>query len=213
MCIPSAERRGPYSWFFAWSMAHGGRMDEKLYGERKRRLFADLAGTIVEIGAGAGPNLRYLPAGTRYVGVEPNVHFHGFLRKEAERRGIDASVTSGVAEQLPVETASADAVISTLVLCSVADQQLALAEIRRVLRPGGLFAFVEHVAAPRHSLLRKAQRGIRPLWQVMADGCTPDRETGSAIEAAGFSELRIERFEADLPLPVIRPHIWGLARL
>ena len=117
-------RRGPAKAFFAWLLARGVRADRRIYGDRKRDLLGGLTGTVVEIGAGAGPNARYLARGAgrgargvRWITVEPNVHFHRHLRAAAEAHGLEVEIVSGVAERLPLADAEADAVISTLVLC------------------------------------------------------------------------------------------------
>lgn len=205
-------RRGLGARWFAWLLSHGERFDRDLYGRRKRDLLGGLTGTLVEIGPGAGVNLPYYGAGVRWVGVEPNGHFHDRLRRKAAALGVEAEVLGGVAERLPLADASADAVVSTLVLCSVDDVRAALAEVRRVLKPGGAFVFLEHVAAPEGSGLRRVQEAVRPAWGLLADGCRPDRETGRLIEAAGFGDVHIERFDAAMPLPVVRPHVVGTAR-
>ena len=116
----------------------------------------------------------------------------------------------GRAGALPFPDASIDVVISTLVLCSVGPElNASLAEIHRVLRPGGRFLFLEHVAAPAGSLLRRVQRWVRPVWRGIADGCRPDQETGQAIEKTGFSRVEMERFR--LQLPLVSPHVSGVA--
>ncbi len=205
-------RRGLSARWFAWLLSHGEGFDREMYGAWKRDLLGPLTGTVVEVGPGGGVNLPYYDADVQWIGVEPNVHFHPRLRKKAAELGLDADVRSGLAERIDLPNASADAVVSTLVLCSVNDLDAALAEIRRVLKPGGVFVFIEHVAAPEASRLCRLQRAIKPLWGVIADGCRPDRETGRRIEAAGFEDVQIERFEAEMPLPVVRPHIAGTAR-
>jgi SAM-dependent methyltransferase len=134
---------------------------------------------------------------------------HPYLRATAAEHGLAVDLRLGQAEALPAADASLDAVVSTLVLCSVHDLQRTLAEVHRVLRPGGRFLFVEHVAAPEGSRLRIVQDLIRPPWQLFSDGCHPNRETGHAIEQAGFAEVQYELFT--LPLPVIGPHIAGYA--
>ncbi len=106
---------------------------------------------------------------------------------------------TGVAEHLPVEDASVDAVISTLVLCSVSDQAQALSEILRVLRPGGRYVFIEHVAADQDSGLYRTQNLIKPIWTFVGDGCQPNRDTAAAIEQAGFSQVEITPFRAPVP--------------
>ena len=209
---PAGVRTGLSARWFAWLLSHGEGFDRDLYGDLKRALLGGLTGCVVEIGPGAGVNLPYFGPGVRWVGVEPNVHFHDRLRRAAARHGVEAEVLGGVAEHLPVADASVDTVVSTLVLCSVDDLDAVLAEVRRVLKPGGTFVFIEHVAAPVNSLLRRVQRIVKPAWGLIADGCRPDRETGERIEQAGFSDVQFERFDAAMPLPVVRPHIVGTAR-
>ena len=104
---------------------------------------------------------------------------------------------------------SVDAVIGTLVLCSVSELQLVLLEIIRVLKPGGRFYFIEHVAAPTGSWLSLLQGGVRPAWQYLFDGCQSNAKTLEEIKAAGFSKVIYEEFQA--PLPVVSPHISGFA--
>lgn len=206
---PPAGRAGWYHRLHAFLMAKGTDRYEQILAQRKRALFSDLHGTILEIGPGAGPNLRYYPADAEWVGVEPNLHMHPYLRREAERLGRPITIETGTAAHLPVPDASVDAVVSTLVLCSVPDVAATLAEIRRVLKPDGRFLFIEHVGAPPGSGLRRVQSFIRPVWSAFADGCHPDRDTGATLDAAGFKRVRYQPF--DVPAPIIRPHIMGVA--
>src|SRR5690242_6004104 len=99
---------------------------------------------------------------------------HRHLREAAERTQIPIEIRTLMAERLPAEDDSVDAVVSTLVLCSACDPARVLREIRRVLKPGGRFVFLEHVAAPQGTRLRTVQRWIRPVWRRIADGCHPD---------------------------------------
>lgn len=182
---------------------------EPLVRERKQALLGNLRGTVLEIGPGAGPNLAYYPREISWIGVEPNPHMHSYLRAEAARRGIAVELRGGSAEQIPADDGSVDVVVSTLVLCSVADVGRALAEARRVLRPGGRFVFVEHVAAPAGSALRTLQNLVQPFWTPLADGCRPNRETWAAIEGAGFADVQLTHFR--LPIAPVGPHIEGVA--
>lgn len=204
------RRGGLYRRLFAWIMARFGPAHDEVLEERKRRLIGDLRGTVLEVGAGAGVNLDYLRPEVRYLAVEPNVHMHSYLEEEAARHEIEAEVRAGTAEELPVHDASVDAVITSLVLCSVEDLDRALHEIHRVLRPGGRFVFLEHVGAPRDTGLRRWQRRVKPVWRRLGDGCEPDREIGAAI-ARVFPDHEIESFDADVPLALVRPHIAGRA--
>lgn len=141
--------------------------------------------------------------------MEPNAFMKPHLAREAQRLGVAIELRPGTAENLPAEDGSVDFVVSTLVLCSVVDQERALEEVLRVLKPGGRFLFVEHVAARHGTLLRRIQGLVKPLWRRMGDGCHPDRETRTALERAGFAALEVEEFSA--PLPIVRPHIAGAA--
>jgi SAM-dependent methyltransferase len=126
-----------YQRCFAWGLAAGGDAYERLVAIRKRELLGPLRGTVLEIGPGTGTNLAYLAPDVRWLGIEPNPHMERYLRREAEPLGRSIEVRSGTVERLDLMDASVDAVVSTLVLCSVPDQARALAEVRRVLRPGG----------------------------------------------------------------------------
>lgn len=207
---PLTPQSGLYKRFFAWLVA---KLDEH-YGEevddRKRCLLADLHGTVVEIGAGAGANLPFYPDGIGLVAFEPNPYMHPYLRDDADRLGIEIEIRSATAEGMDVEDESADFVVCTLVLCSVDQVAAVLREVLRVLKPGGRLIFLEHVAAPAGTRRRRWQRRLRPLWKRIGDGCRPDRETWKTLEEAGFSDLEIEHFESRT-IPIVRPHIAGVA--
>jgi len=141
--------------------------------------------------------------------MEPNPYMREYLEREAERVGIAAELREGTAEAIACADDSADTVVSTLVLCSVIDLRAALAEVLRVLKPGGRFVFIEHVAAAPGTRLRHWQRRLRPWFHFFADGCNPDRETWRAIESAGFADVHLEHFDG--PMPIVRPHIAGVA--
>lgn len=191
-------------------LAHGCASYDRAVEEIKRSLLGPLTGDVIELGPGAGANLSFYDARVvRWTGVEPNLFAHVYLRERAAELGLDARLIEGVGESLPLESASADAVVSTLTLCTVHDVGATLAEVRRVLRPGGRFVFVEHVAAPRGTLARLVQRAVSPVWRVFADGCHPDRESWRAIEAAAFA--RTEITHVHIRVPVIGPHVFGSA--
>ena len=175
----------------------------------RRRLLGDLAGTVLEIGPGTGVNLAYLPDGVYWISLEPNPHLHPWLETALRQRGVLGEVLLGQAEEIPLPQESVDAVVATLVLCSVEDPRRALAEILRVLKPEGRFVFLEHVAAPRGSGPRWAQDLLCPLWAFLGDGCHPNRETLALIREAGFA--RVEAASFALPLPLVAPHVAGVA--
>ena len=195
--------------FFAWMMAQSSSTYDKVVGDHKRSLFASLQGKVLEIGPGTGPNLPYYPKDIHWIGIEPNPHMHSYLRKQAKKLGLNIELRIGNAEWLDAEDNSIDTVVSTLVLCSVPNIDYTLQAILRVLKPGGRFLFIEHVAAPQGTVLRQLQSRMSPIWKVVGDGCHPDRETWIALENAGFTTVNYERFDAQLP--IVSPHIIGVA--
>ena len=179
-------------------------------GARKQALFADLPPLVVELGAGAGASMRYLAPGSRLIAIEPNPHAHDALRRRAARYGIDLDIRGEGAESTGLASASVDAVICTLVLCTVEDQAVALAEVHRILRPGGRFVFIEHVGSGPGPL-RAIQRLLRRPWRYVFDGCCLDRDTAAAIAAAGFADVRIEHFRLGGLFVPVWPQISGVA--
>ena len=184
-------RRGRFNaWFFDAFDGYIGYTSRP----HKQEAFGDLAaGRIVEIGAGVGANFGYLPSGVQYTVVEPNRAMLAGLRQRADERNVTFDLIVGSAERLPIADASVDDVLSSLVLCTVEDQEATLAEVKRILRPGGRFRFVEHVAAPPWSPRRWLQQILARPWSWIFEGCDLSRDTASAIESAGFSTVTIVR--------------------
>ncbi|NUU07825.1 class I SAM-dependent methyltransferase [Leifsonia sp. C5G2] len=196
----------------AFFRAMGPYLDAEL-GPRKQRVFAGLGDRVVELGPGVGANLPYLPAGATLVAIEPNRAMHAGLRAAARRHGIRLDLHERTAERTGLPDASADTVISSLVLCSVADPAAALAEVRRILRPGGSFRFAEHVAAPDGTATRATQRVLRRPWAWTFEGCSCERDLEGAIRAAGFAEVEVERYRLRTPFVPFNTHIAGVARV
>jgi SAM-dependent methyltransferase len=156
---------------------------------RKRELLGTLRGTVLEIGAGRGRNLPEFNRGIHWIGLEPDRRRQQRLARTAAAHGHSGTVVSAVAEWIPLADASVAAVVSTVVLCSVDDQERVLAEVRRVLRPGGSFVFVEHVAADPGTWSRRLQEAFATCTRRIDAGCDPSRETWRTIEDAGFRDL------------------------
>jgi ubiquinone/menaquinone biosynthesis C-methylase UbiE len=195
------------AWFFR---VMDGYLHRK-YRHLKRELFGGLPRTILEIGAGAGANFRYLEPGTHVIAVEPNVHMHASLREAAARHRVTVDVRAGLAERLPVPDGSMDAVISSLVLCTVADPARALAEVRRVLRPEGSFWCIEHVAAPEGSPLARLQRLVERPWRWLFEGCDTHRDLAGLLREAGFATLEITPFTLRTAFLPVRAQIAAVA--
>ncbi|KAL9246371.1 hypothetical protein vseg_019915 [Gypsophila vaccaria] len=186
----------------------------------KRDLFGQLKGQakeILEIGIGTGPNLKYYAgdSGVRVIGVDPNPKMEKYAREAAEAAGLVPAnfdfLHAVLGEILPVKDASVDADIGTLVLCSVKDVQRTRQEVKRVLKPGGLYVFIEHVAADDGTFLRLAQKIVNPMQKLVGDNCHLTRESGKYISEAGFSEVISS--VATIPKAfVINPQFYGIAR-
>lgn len=188
------------------------RADARGAAGHRRRLLEGLSGCVVEVGAGQGLNFACYPQTvTQVIAVEPD----DTLRAHAESAAADAPVPAGVirghAERLPVPDGSCDAAVACLVLCSVRDQRAALREVARVLRPGGQLRFYEHVRSGSRGLAR-LEDAIAPAWSRMVGGCHPNRDTRTAITAAGFVLDTCERFGfSPGPLLPRTAHILGRA--
>jgi ubiquinone/menaquinone biosynthesis C-methylase UbiE len=182
--------------------------------EHRRKLLSGLEGRVIEVGAGDGANFPYyLASVTEVLAVEPERHLRKQALEAAGRASVPVRVVSGVADELPAEDASFDAGVVSLVLCSVPDQERALEELRRVIRPGGGLRFYEHVLSEK-PLGARFQRAIDFLfWPRVAGGCHTSRDTGAAIERAGFVVERSERFPfSPSRVTPSLPHILGAAR-
>lgn len=177
----------------------------------KAKAFADLPSKVVELGAGTGANLRYLPAGARLIAIEPNPYMHARLRRAARRRHVDLEIRTVVGERIDLPDASVGTVISSLVLCTVTDPAAVLAEIRRVLVPGGRFSFAEHVVAKPRTPTRLLQRIVRRPWAWAFEGCSCERDLASLIAAAGFATVDLTPYRIHSPFVPFNTHIAGTA--
>ena len=178
--------------------------------EERRRLLAGTEGATIEIGAGTGLNLEHYPeAVTRLVLAEPDRHMRRRLGRRVDALDRAAEVIDAPAGQLPFPDATFDTAVVTLVLCSVPNQEVALAEIARVLKPNGRLLFIEHVRSGEPKLAKQQDR-IRPLYNLV--GCNPNRETLAAIEASAIRVELVRHGEVPKAPRVERPMIIGTAR-
>jgi len=187
------------------------RMD-RAGGEWHRRRLAEKArGEVLEVGAGTGKNLPLYRAASRVVALEPDPATRARALGAAREARVPAEVVDGDAMALPFGNASFDTVVFSLVLCTVPDPRRALAEARRVLRPGGDLRFYEHVRADDLTLARWQDRLERP-WGWIGGGCHPNRDTVAAIADAGFDAVSLEGFDFAAMPRLVRPHVIGLAK-
>ena len=177
--------------------------------ERRRVLLQSARGRVLEIGAGTGLNLtHYGEAITELVLTEPSPYMARRLRDRVGAR--DARVVEASAEALPFDDGAFDCVVCTLVLCSVGDPERAVAEIARVLRPGGRLLFLEHVRAENPKLARWQDRLERP-WGLLGDGCHPNRDTVATLRSGGLRVEDVRHERMPKAPPIVRPTVDGAA--
>lgn len=190
------------------------RLMERDVGERRDELLAGLTGRVVEIGAGNGMNFAHYPSEVEeVVAFEPEAYLREKAEAAAAKAPVRVTVDDAPADPLPLPDGSIDTAVASLVLCTVPDPGRALAELRRVLKPGGELRFMEHVRsrAPRKARLQRRLDRLG-IWPWFAGGCHCSRDTVAAIEAAGFSVERVRDFELGPSWGITNPHVLGVAR-
>jgi ubiquinone/menaquinone biosynthesis C-methylase UbiE len=207
--VTVAPQEKGHRWFAAMYDRITGPGERRLLSKIRPRILGDLQGRVLEIGVGTGASFEYYPSEAQVTGIEPDP----YMLERARRRLAGLNVANielhqAPAEQLPFDDASFDHVVSTLVLCTVRDQPRALAEARRVLKPGGTLRFLEHVRNDESGFWGGVQDVITPVWRWFAAGCQPNRRTQRGIEQAGF---RVEWVETMRVAPGT-PAIYGVAR-
>lgn len=181
--------------------------------ELRDQMLAGLSGQVIEVGAGDGMNFtHYPPEVSSVLAVEPEPYVREIAQRRAAAAPVPVKIVDGVAESLPAGDGSFDAAVVSLVLCSVRDPRAVLAEVRRVIKPGGELRFLEHVRAQTPVLLG-AQRVLGMVWPLLFGGCHLTRDTATAIRAAGFTIDRLGRLRfPDAPVSTpTTPHILGVA--
>ncbi|MBO8196387.1 methyltransferase domain-containing protein [Streptomyces oryzae] len=192
----------------------GPALEKAGIAEHRRRLLAGLSGEVIEAGAGNGLNFpHYPPEVQRVVAVEPEPRLRALAEQQAAGAPVPVETADGRAEQLPFPDGSFDAAVACLTLCSVADPRAAIAELHRVLRPGGQLRFFEHVQADTPAM-RRVQRTLdATVWPRLMGGCHTGRDTQAALTAAGFTLTTVDRFTfpaTRVPSPA-GTHILGTA--
>jgi ubiquinone/menaquinone biosynthesis C-methylase UbiE len=180
--------------------------------ERRRELVARAEGRTLELGAGTGANFdHYTDRVTELILTEP---FEPMARRLRERVAVssrEAEIVIAPAERLPVGDASVDTVVVTLALCTVGDPDAVLAEVSRVLRPGGRLLFLEHIRADDPDAARWQDRLERP-WRFVAHGCRPNRATLATIAASGLEIEEVEHHRIPKAAAIVKPAATGVAR-
>jgi ubiquinone/menaquinone biosynthesis C-methylase UbiE len=185
--------------------------EQATFRTHRKALLGQVSGSVLEIGGGTGANLEfYPPAVTELVITEPEEPMARRLERKLAGHTLPARIVHAPAEALPVEDGHFDYVVSTLVLCTVNDPARALAEIRRVLKPGGRLVFLEHVRSEDPKLARWQDR-FQPLQYRIGHGCHCNRATLDNVKAAGFEVEQVEHDRVKKAPPILRPLIAGTA--
>jgi ubiquinone/menaquinone biosynthesis C-methylase UbiE len=189
------------------------RVMEKELGPRRRELLEGLSGRVVELGAGTGINFAHYPATVdEVIAIEPEPYMRAKAEQAARTAPVTVSVRPGIADALELEDASFDAAVASLVLCSVPDQPRSLAELRRVLKPGGELRFLEHVRGHSSGKVRAQSAADRSgIWPLIAGGCHCARDTVGTIRAAGFEVTQMRDLNLGPAWNITNPHVLGRA--
>lgn len=209
--METVHRHSTKNRLHSWLLERAESYMHRKYGSRKKAIFSSLPASVVEIGSGPGANLRYYPPGAALTAIEPNPAMHAPLRANAARWGIDLTIRGLKGESLDLASESVDAVVGTLVLCSVDNPRKVVAEIMRILKPGGRFLFLEHVAAMKGTPLNRFQEWLAKPWLWAFDGCHLNRDTHLTLGQTGFATVDMDCFMLSSPAVLIMPHIFGVA--
>ena len=199
-------------WDRLWAAGYDflGTRFGKIEEPHRRRLVEDLEGEILEVGSGTGFNFPYYRKASRVVALEPSDEMRKRSYARAKEASVPIEVIDGSGEQLPFPDSSFDAVVLALVLCTIPHPERALAEAKRVLRPGGAIHFYEHVRSKEPKVARRQDRILKP-WRAFNRGCHPNRETLQTIRSAGLRFDAVEEFDLKGAPGICKPHVRGSA--
>ncbi len=190
--LSQQQRQKGHRWFAAIFDLQMRQMERGFMAEMRRQLLGDLKGDVLEIGAGTGANFEYYPPRVNVTALEPDPFMRGRAQAKLSANGrTNIALREAPAERLPFDDGSFDDVVATLVLCTVRDVPQSLAEIRRVLRPGGEFRFIEHVRGT--GFIGRTQDVVKPVWGYFSAGCNPNRRTEDALRDARLDVTVTER--------------------
>jgi SAM-dependent methyltransferase len=189
------------------------RTMEAEVGRYRAELLAGLSGRVLEIGAGNGMNFgHYPPTVAEVVALEPEPYLRERAQAAAPAAPVAVTVRDGVAAPVPLEGGSFDAAVASLVLCTVPDPDAAVAELRRVLRPGAELRFFEHVRSSRPYKARLQRLLDRTgVWPRLIGGCHTARDTLATLERADFAIAKARRVDVGPAANPANPHVVGAA--
>ncbi|WP_197171148.1 class I SAM-dependent methyltransferase [Novipirellula aureliae] len=169
-------------------------MDKPYWAKYRQEQLASVDGEILEIGVGTGLNLKYYPEHIRrIVTVDPNLGMNKQFRRRIDQSGMEVDMRVISSELLPFDDGSFDCVVTTLTLCSIPDVKQAMAELFRVLKPGGRILFLEHGISPDQKVSRW-QRRLNGLQRFFGDGCTLTLDVPELFSTQPFTSVEIDSF-------------------
>jgi SAM-dependent methyltransferase len=181
--------------FEAFVLDAGSKATHKLHGRTKADVIGAMTGTVVELGPGTGVNMRYYSPGVHVIAIEPNPTMHERLRAKADEHKVDLEIRTLRGEAVDVVDASADGVVGTLLLCGVDDPAKVVSEVHRILKPGGAYFFIEHVAAPAGTMTRRIQQAVLRPHRWLFNGCEVNRDTEVVLRSGGFGDIAVDAID------------------
>ncbi|MCZ8524003.1 MULTISPECIES: class I SAM-dependent methyltransferase [Paenibacillus] len=179
-----------------------GWLEKRGFARIRAELLEEATGRVLEVGSGTGLNFPLYRNCDRVVALEPSEAMRRASLERARHAAVPIEPVTGDAQKLPFAAGSFDTVVGTLVLCTIGDPAQALAEMRRVCKPGGTLLLFEHVRLD-HPVLGRLQDWLTPAWKRLCDGCRLNRDTVGTLQQAGFEMLHIERYYKGIFVTVV----------
>lgn len=209
--VPDLTKQQRRSKFEARLLEAGADDSHAAWGDRKHAVIGAMCGTVVELGPGTGVNMRYYAPGTRVIAIEPNPVMHPRLRSAADQYDVDLEIRQLDGASVDVADGSVDGVVGTLLLCGVDDPARVISEAHRLLKPGGTYFFIEHVASPVGTTNRRVQRVLFRPHRWLFNGCEITRDTEAIIRSGPFDDVDIDDVDRGRGALWVRHQIVGTA--
>jgi SAM-dependent methyltransferase len=209
--VPDLTKQKRRSRFEARLLEAGAEDSHAAWGERKSAAIGAMRGTVVELGPGTGVNMRYYSTGTKVIAIEPNPVMHAPLQSAAAEYDVDLELRQLDGASVDIADGSADGVVGTLLLCGVDDPAQVLREAYRILKPGGTYFFIEHVASPAGTANHRVQRTLFRPHRWLFNGCEITRDTAATIRSGPFDAVEIDAVDRGRAALWVRHQIAGTA--
>ncbi len=169
-------------------------MNLKDMDKHRPQVIHEAKGVVLEVGFGSGLSIPYYTGIVKLYALEPYQEFYSLAENRLKKANFPIEHLKASAEKIPLENNSVDSVVSTWSICSIPHPEIALSEIRRILKPGGVFTFIEHGHSPK-AFISKVQNLFTPVWKHVTAGCHLNRQIDVLIKESGLKIQRLEKFE------------------